>query len=79
VSEHFYEDVDDDLPAELKGEVVHWMEPRPMRLGPGGVSLAVAIAFGLGAAAALAALAVVQVQKRRPLRPGWPRRRLGSS
>jgi hypothetical protein len=56
--EHSYDDFDDaDLDAP-KGELVHWMEPRPLAFGPAGVSLAVAGAFALGLATALIALSV---------------------
>jgi hypothetical protein len=58
MSEHSYEDVDDVLPPVANGELVHWMEPRPLSFGPAGLGLAVAGAFALGLATALIALGV---------------------
>jgi hypothetical protein len=56
MTENSYEDFDDILPEEPNGELVHWMEPRPMTFGPAGLSLAVAGAFALGLATALLAV-----------------------
>ncbi len=53
------EDWDEVLPNEPNGEVVHWMEPRPMAFGPAGISLAAAGAFALGAAATVTVLALM--------------------
>jgi hypothetical protein len=61
MSEHSYEDFDDVLPEEPNGELVHWMEPRPLTFGPAGLSLAVAGAFALGLAAALIAVGVTRM------------------
>jgi len=61
MSENSYEDFDDDLPEEPGGEVVHWMEPRPLTFGPAGLSLAVAGAFALGVAATLLAVGLVRM------------------
>ena len=58
MSDYNYEDYDDVLPEEPSGELVHWMEPRPMTFGPAGLSLAVAGAFALGLATALIAVGV---------------------
>jgi hypothetical protein len=58
MSEHSYEDYDDVLPDEPNGELVHWMEPRPLTFGPAGLTLAVAGAFALGLATAMIALGV---------------------
>jgi hypothetical protein len=58
MSEDAYEDYDDVLPGEPNGELVQWMEPRPMTFGATGLSLAVAGAFALGLAAALIAMGV---------------------
>jgi hypothetical protein len=44
---------DDFLSDTPDGEVVHWMDRRPMSVGATGLSTAVAGAFLLGAAAAL--------------------------
>jgi hypothetical protein len=56
MSEHGYEDIDDVLPQAPNGELVHWMDPRPVSFGPAAVTLAVGGAFALGLAAALLAL-----------------------
>lgn len=56
--ENSYEDDYEDLPEEPGGELVHWMEPRPLSFGPTGLSLAVAGAFALGLATALIAMGV---------------------
>jgi hypothetical protein len=54
-----FEDVDEVLPPEPSGEIVHWMEPRPLRLGPAGVSVATATAFVLGALTTVAVLGLM--------------------
>jgi hypothetical protein len=54
----YYEEFDDVLPNEPKGELVHWMEPRPLTFGPAALSLAVAGAFALGLATALVAVSL---------------------
>jgi hypothetical protein len=59
MSDHAYEAYDDVLPNEPNGELVHWMSPRPMALGPTGISMTAASAFVIGAAATLAVLALV--------------------
>jgi hypothetical protein len=55
------EDWDDVLPNEPNGEVVHWMAPRPMSVGPAGISMAAAGAFALGALATVAVLAMLHM------------------
>jgi hypothetical protein len=63
MSEQAYEDVDDgsdDIgPTDTNGELVHWMQPKPLSLGPIGISAAAAGAFALGAATAVAVLALL--------------------
>ena len=59
MSEHAHGDYDDVLPAEPNGEVVHWMAPKPLAVGPAGISMAAAGAFVAGAAVTLAVLAVL--------------------
>jgi hypothetical protein len=65
MSEHSHESVDgigDDVrPVESNGEVVHWMAPKPLRVGPAGISAAAAGAFALGAVAAVAVLALLHL------------------
>jgi hypothetical protein len=56
-----YVDFDDILPDQPNGELVHWMEPRPLAFGPAALSLAVAGAFALGLAAALAAFSLARL------------------
>jgi hypothetical protein len=50
--------VEEAFVEEAEPEIVHWMEPRPLSLGPGGISAAAAGAFALGVAATLAVLAL---------------------
>jgi len=52
--------VEEALPEEPEREIVHWMEPRPLTLGPSGISMAAAGAFTLGAATAVAVLALMR-------------------
>jgi len=76
MSESVFEDIDDVLPPEPNGEIVHWMEPRPMRFGPVSISLATASAFALGALSTVAVLAIMHwVGPQREL-PRAPRSRL---
>lgn len=72
-----FEDVDDVLPPDPNGEIVHWMEPRPLTVGAAGISLATVSAFALGALAAVAVLGVMHWlgPEREPPRP-WRRTRL---
>ena len=58
MSEHSYEDYDDVLPEQPNGELVHWMDPRPLSFGPAGIAVAVAGAFALGLASAMFVFAV---------------------
>ena len=58
MSENAFEDYDEVLPDEPSGELVHWMEPRPLTFGPAGIALAVGGAFALGMATALIAIGV---------------------
>lgn len=60
MTESVFEDIDDILPPEPNGELVHWMEPRPLTLGTAGVSLAAAGAFALGALAAVTVMAILR-------------------
>lgn len=54
------EDIDDVLPPEPNGELVQWMEPRPLTVGATGISLATAGAFALGALATLTVLGLMR-------------------
>lgn len=71
MSEHSYEDFDEVLPEEPNGELVHWMEPRPMTFGPAGLALAVGGAFALGLATALLAVGLTRMVGAEP-RIGLP-------
>src|SRR6476619_3151982 len=44
--------------GEADGELVHWMEPKPIEVGVTGVSIAVVGGFALGVGATLAVLAL---------------------
>lgn len=59
--EQSYEDFDEVLPEEPNGELVHWMEPRPMTFGPAAIALAVAGAFALGLATAMLAVGLTRM------------------
>jgi hypothetical protein len=58
MSEDAIQDWDEVLPHEPSGELVHWMAPKPLSIGPAGVSAAAAGAFVLGVASTLAVLAL---------------------
>jgi hypothetical protein len=58
MSEQVVEEVEDLGQPAPDGELVHWMEPKPLTVGPAGVSAAVAGAFALGVAATLGVLAL---------------------
>ena len=82
MSEFPYEDQGEALPQDPPGELVHWMEPKPMALGPGGVSAAVAGAFVAGVGVTLAVLALVHwlgPQRELVAPPGWRKRMLRSA
>jgi hypothetical protein len=54
------EGIGDDVgPMESNGELVHWMEPKPLSVGPAGISAAAIAAFALGAAVALGVVAMM--------------------
>jgi hypothetical protein len=59
MSEQVIADLEDLEQPAPDGELVHWMEPRPLTAGPAGVSIAVASGFALGVAGTLAVLAMV--------------------
>lgn len=56
MSEH----LDEDLVDETESEIVHWMEPKRLNLGPGAASAAAVGGFALGVLATLAALALAR-------------------
>ncbi|MET0272510.1 MAG: hypothetical protein ABW360_05930 [Phenylobacterium sp.] len=57
MSEH----IDETRPADTNGELVHWMERKPVALGPAGISAAAISAFALGALVTLGALALMHL------------------
>ena len=59
MSDDAIQDWDEVLPHEPNGELVHWMQPKPLALGPKGISAAAAGAFALGAVSAVAVLALM--------------------
>lgn len=60
--EDYSEDLDyDPAPPPAKdGALVYWMDPKPLSVGPAGISVAAGTAFALGAAAAVTALALLR-------------------
>jgi hypothetical protein len=64
MSERVYEDFDDLLPVRPNGELVHWMDPRPMSLGAAAVTAAVVGAFAAGLGAALLVTSLTQMVRR---------------
>lgn len=54
-------DVGPELAEASDGEVVHWMDPKPMSVGAMGISLTAVGAFALGVAATLVTLAIADV------------------
>jgi hypothetical protein len=68
-------DVDDDIPPEPDGEIVHWMAPKPLAIGPVGLSGAVAGAFVLGAVTAVGVLALMHMLAPPPREAGFARGR----
>jgi hypothetical protein len=45
-------------PPARNGELVHWMAPKPLRIGPAGMSATAGAAFTLGVVTAVAVLAL---------------------
>lgn len=67
---------DDMLPPQPNGEVVHWMDPGPLRLGGSVVRASAAAAFGLGIAATVAGYFLYRyLEPRREGLPPWRWRR----
>jgi hypothetical protein len=67
---------DDTLAPEPSGDVVHWMEPGPLRLGSRDVPVAALAAFALGLVTAVAGFALYKyIEPRREVLPPWRWRR----
>jgi len=77
MTERMFDDIDYVLPPEPNGELVHWMQPRPLSVGPTGISVAAVAALAVGALATLAVLAAMhRLGPARETRlPRWVRRR----
>ncbi len=61
MSEQVYDELDGTTPAAApaaNGELVHWMDRGPLKVGAAGVSITAGAAFTLGVAAAVAVLAL---------------------
>jgi hypothetical protein len=69
MSDQIYDDID-DAPEVQPGELVHWMEPRPLSFGATEISIAVGAAFVLGLATATLLTAI--------LRNAGPERRMST-
>jgi hypothetical protein len=70
----------DEVPADHaeppRGEVVHWMAPGPLRVGPAGLALSALAGFVLGAGAVLGAMAAWRwAEPRKEALPRWRWRR----
>ena len=75
MSEQVYDEADATPAAPANGELVHWGEPKPLRLGPAGLTATAGAAFTLGVLSTLAVLALVHwlgPERELPM----PRRRL---
>jgi hypothetical protein len=59
MSEQVIEEVADLEQPTPDGELVHWMQRPPLRVGPAGVSITAGAAFTLGVVAAVATLALM--------------------
>ena len=74
MSEQIIEDVDDHAQPAANGELVHWGAPKPLRVGPAGMSATAGAGFALGVAAAVAALALFHwLGPQREIPPGLRR------
>ncbi|WP_372782630.1 hypothetical protein [Phenylobacterium sp.] len=58
MSEQIVEEVDDLGQPAPNGDMVHWMEPKHIQVGPAGVTAAAIGAFALGVGVTLAVLAL---------------------
>lgn len=79
MSDYPYEDLGEPLPVEPPGEVVHWMEPKPLALGPAAVAGAVTAGFVAGVCVTLGVLAALHwlgPQRELKVPADWRRRML---
>jgi hypothetical protein len=56
--EQVVEDVDDLGQPTPEGELIHWMDRKPLRVGPAGISATAGAAFTLGVVVTVAVLAL---------------------
>ena len=64
--------IEEYAPEESSGELVHWMAPGQLRIGPAALSATAVAAFALGVAAAFGALAAYRwLAPRREGLPPW--------
>ncbi|MDP9102420.1 MAG: hypothetical protein M3N05_00235 [Pseudomonadota bacterium] len=59
MSEQIVDEVEDLSQPAANGELVHWMEPKHLRVGPAGISVAAGVAFTVGVVAAVSVLALI--------------------
>ena len=59
MSEQAQDGFGEALPPAPNGELVHWMDKKPLSVGPAGLSATAGAAFSLGVVATLAVLALV--------------------
>ena len=59
MSEQVQDGPGEALPPQPNGELVHWMDKKPLSVGPKGLSAAAGAAFSLGVVATLTVLALV--------------------
>jgi hypothetical protein len=59
MSEQVIEEVEDLEQPAADGELVHWMDRRPLTVGPAGVTITAGAAFTLGVVTAVATLALM--------------------
>jgi hypothetical protein len=59
MSEQVIDEIDDLQQPAADGELVHWMERPPLRVGPAGVGVTAGAAFTLGVVVAVGTLALL--------------------
>lgn len=68
--------VEEIQPDTANGELVHWGEPKPLAVGPAGMSITAVTAFAVGVAGAVTILALMHWLTP-PRAAFWRRWRLG--
>ena len=66
MSEQIIEELDDLAQPAANGELVHWMEAKPLSVGSAGITGTALGAFALGAVAAVALLGVAHLLRPAP-------------